>query len=242
MVVPSVPWPDFSKRSHAPEIMDRSDVPPLALEAALTDIAKVNRFLGGSASLFAGLKKLTQAEIPFPKHILDLGCGGGDLTYEMAQWVNTYHPGTKVTGVDLLPTAIDFAKARHHAPGLDFAVGDAFHLQVKDPEQTLLTCSMFLHHLSDAEIGKFLEHAHTAGFGSVILNDLHRHFLAFWGFRLLAVLGRFSPVATHDGAVSVCRSFVRSDWQALVQGTGWHVASLQWHWAFRWTVVLKRNV
>jgi 2-polyprenyl-3-methyl-5-hydroxy-6-metoxy-1,4-benzoquinol methylase len=242
MDVPSLPWPNFAHRSETPELMDRPDIPPAELEAALFDIAKVNYFLGGSASLLSGLKKLTQDERPFPKQILDLGCGGGDLTIDMARWVHAHYPDTQVTGIDLLPSAIAFAQKRHLMPGLSFAVGDAFHLQAERPDETLLTCSMFLHHLQNQDIQRLLTNAYKAGFGAMVINDLHRHFWAYWGFRGISALARFSPMATYDGAVSVSRSFIRSDWNALVSPTGWHLASLQWHWAFRWTVVLKRNV
>lgn len=242
MDVPSLPLPDFSRRSEAQEVMDRPDLDATSLHAALVDIARVNKFLGGSASLFAGLKQLDRDGSTFPRHILDLGCGGGDLTAQMARWVCVHHPETTVTGIDLLPSAIAFANARHQVAGLHFCEGDAFNLQTEQPDQTLLTCSMFLHHLTDAEIRRFLDNAYRNRFAAVVLNDLHRHFLAYWGFRGLAALARFSPVATHDGAISVSRSFIRADWDALIDQTGWRIASLQWHWAFRWTVVLKRNV
>ncbi|NND83799.1 MAG: class I SAM-dependent methyltransferase [Acidimicrobiia bacterium] len=48
--------------------------------------------------------------------VLDLGCGGGQLTAEIAE------AGASVTGVDLLPDLIDRARARY--PGIEWVVGD----------------------------------------------------------------------------------------------------------------------
>ncbi len=43
-----------------------------------------------------------------PATLVDLGCGPGDLTYEIAE----FHPNTKVTGIDNSSEMLSFAKTR----------------------------------------------------------------------------------------------------------------------------------
>lgn len=58
------------------------------------------------------------------ERILDLGCGTGELTAQIAG------SGAVVTGVDASPDMIAGARARH--PGLTFEVGNAHHLTFQE--------------------------------------------------------------------------------------------------------------
>ena len=63
-------------------------------------------------------------------HVLDVGCGDGKITAEVAEGV----PGGAVVGVDPSTAMIDFAR-EHFAgdhPNLSFAVGDVTRLAYRD--------------------------------------------------------------------------------------------------------------
>jgi hypothetical protein len=68
------------------------------------------------------------------------------------------------------------------------------------------------------------------------INDLHRHRLAWLGFRVLAGVLRWHPIVRHDGALSVRRAFVRADWTRLLAAAGVEGAQVRWHVPFRWGV------
>jgi hypothetical protein len=68
-----------------------------------------------------------------------------------------------------------------------------------------------------------------------LINDLHRHWLAWAGFRLLAFVLRWHPIVAHDGALSVRRAFTRAELEALLAAAGVQ-AEIRWHFPFRWTV------
>jgi SAM-dependent methyltransferase len=81
--------------------------------------------------------------------ILDLGCGTGDLVLEMAE------RGHEAWGVDMVPRAIDQAKAKARLRGLDqesaFLVGDALEIEhLNRTFGTVLDCGLF-HTFSDPE-------------------------------------------------------------------------------------------
>lgn len=222
------------------ELMDRPDVGEKALTGALRDIARVNRMLGGSKVLISALNRLRKTSYQ-PRFIVDAGCGGGDLTFEMARWVQKNWPETLVKGMDLHPLIIPFARKNFQLKNLSFDLQDVTKLKEINLSQVLLTCSMFLHHLKDDEIRNFFIRMHEQPVDYIIINDLHRNILAYWGFRLLALLARFSPMARFDGAASVMRGFKKTDWIRYAENTGWEIMHCRWRWAFRWELILKRK-
>lgn len=79
--------------------------------------------------------------------VLDVGCGTGDNVLEMAE------RGHEAWGIDIVPMAIDQAKAKARLRGLEatFLVGDAMELHCLERTfDTVLDCGFF-HGLSDAE-------------------------------------------------------------------------------------------
>ncbi|MDR6227185.1 methyltransferase domain-containing protein [Desmospora profundinema] len=59
------------------------------------------------------------------ERILDIGCGTGDLTFEIAQ------SGALPVGIDLAPSMIETAKRKH--PDIPFAVKNMVHYQTSEP-------------------------------------------------------------------------------------------------------------
>ncbi|HEY2074035.1 MAG TPA: class I SAM-dependent methyltransferase [Gaiellaceae bacterium] len=51
--------------------------------------------------------------------VLDVGCGKGELAYDLAT-----RGGARVTGIDISRPSLDFARARFQADGLEFVEGD----------------------------------------------------------------------------------------------------------------------
>jgi 2-polyprenyl-3-methyl-5-hydroxy-6-metoxy-1,4-benzoquinol methylase len=75
--------------------------------------------------------------------VLDVGCGKGELAYDLAT-----RSGAQVTGVDWNPAALRFARERFRAPGLDFVESDIF---AWEPAHSfdVVVLSNVLEHLSD---------------------------------------------------------------------------------------------
>jgi SAM-dependent methyltransferase len=68
--------------------------------------------------------------LPEKARVLDVGAGTGEFSARIA----AAFPRSQVTGVELLPSSVERARARHAAlaPRLSFEVGDAFHLAQPD--------------------------------------------------------------------------------------------------------------
>ncbi len=70
----------------------------------------------------------------------------------------------------------------------------------------------------------------------ILVNDLHRHPMAYVGIWLLSRALRMAPMVQHDGPMSVRRGFRKEELKTLAHKTGLSPSFIQWHWAFRWTL------
>jgi SAM-dependent methyltransferase len=81
------------------------------------------------------------------RRALDVGCGTGGITVELAR------RGFDVTGIDHSPAMMEVARRKVEAlPGdvkVDFRSGDVRDLPFEDASFDLLTCQGVLHHLTD---------------------------------------------------------------------------------------------
>jgi SAM-dependent methyltransferase len=68
------------------------------------------------------------AAIGTPAAILDVGCGTGSLTLALAEAV----PGAHITGIDVSPAFVDYARSRTSDRRLKFEQGDAVALPYAD--------------------------------------------------------------------------------------------------------------
>ena len=88
-------------RSNKTELMDDFSSSGEVLRNTLDKIAIINKWLGGTHVIINGLRKLLNNH---PKEkaltIVDLGCGGGDLLRDVAQFGIRNGYSFKVIGVD----------------------------------------------------------------------------------------------------------------------------------------------
>jgi hypothetical protein len=64
---------------------------------------------------------------------------------------------------------------------------------------------------------RFMEREAAVGW---MVNDLHRHWLAYHGFPWLARLAGWHRIVREDGQLSIARSFRRADWRGLLEKAG----------------------
>ena len=108
----------------------------------------------------------------FESPVLDLGCGTGDNTIELARH------GLVVKGLDAVPEALERARKKMEKAGLkqppEFVLGDALRLaESRLKARTVLDCALF-HTFSDEERGEYIR-----GLGAVLSPGGRLHILSF---------------------------------------------------------------
>jgi len=174
--------------------------------------------------------------------IVDLGTGGGDLPRAIVDWARKKGVSVEVTGVDANPFMVEFSRQKAtDYPEISFEVVDIFAPGFRAREWDVAICSLFCHHFPGPALVDLFRQMRQQSRLALVINDLHRHRLAWWGIRFLTWLFRGSYLVRHDGPLSVLRAFKRSELEALLQEAGLPKYSLRWKWAFRWQLIVGKD-
>jgi 2-polyprenyl-3-methyl-5-hydroxy-6-metoxy-1,4-benzoquinol methylase len=170
-----------------------------------------------------------------PLSILDIACGHGDLLRAIRRWADRRGLRPTLQGIDLNPQGAAVAAAAT-PPGMaiEYITGDVFaYSPAMLPD--LIVTSQFTHHLTDGDVVKFLSWLESHAARAWFIADLHRHFLAYYGFPVLARIAGWHRIVRQDGQISIARSFRKADWQRYLAEAG-IPASIKWSFPFRYCV------
>ena len=209
---------DFHTRADLSEWMDE----PCSFEEfrdCLRDLRQVNRLTLAYRPTLWWLQQLLRPGAA-PVHIVDVGCGGGDMLRTIELWAQKRGIAVTLTGIDLNPYAA--RAAREFTPAssrIRWITGDAFSYQ-PDLPIGLVISSLFTHHLPEREIPRFLHWMELVATRGWFVNDLHRERLPYYGFMALATVMRWHRFVRHDGPVSIRRAFQHADWRRYLAEAG----------------------
>jgi SAM-dependent methyltransferase len=209
---------NFSRRAHLTELMDE----PCRYEEfrdCLRDLEQVNRITGAYRPTLRWLEQFVGGGNE-PLHIVDVGCGGGDMLRRIEAWARRRGIDVRLTGIDLNPYAARAAREFSSAgSAIEWVTGDAFSYRPSSPV-SIVTSSLFTHHLTDCAIVEFLMWMEKTARRGWFINDLHRMRMPYYGFKMLAWVMRWHRFVRHDGPVSIRRSFLREDWEDYCAAAG----------------------
>lgn len=242
--------------SRQAELMDDPSLATADHLHALSALARINAFSGTAPQLAAAIRRLTAPALPLdrPLEIVDVACGGGDVTLALArrlarQQRRQGRAGSQVaitlTGIDLSPRAIDRARdLAAQARGADCApVAFAVRDVVADgcPACDVAATSLFLHHLDDADAIRVLQSLAAAARIGVVVSDLLRSRAGL----VLAMLGTTvlssSRVARVDGPLSVRAARTLPEYRNLFDHAGLHGAVIRRTWPERAVITWRRE-
>jgi 2-polyprenyl-3-methyl-5-hydroxy-6-metoxy-1,4-benzoquinol methylase len=226
-------------RTNKEELMDDFSIGGDLLRDTLDKLENINRWLGGNLMTVKALKKVLKNH---PKEqeliIADIGCGHGDILRDVAKFGRKNGYKMKLIGMDANPTAIAYAnELSAEFPEISFKTEDIFSEKFKNREFDVVLATLFLHHFKEAQLVSFLGNTLKQTKIGIVVNDLHRHKLAYYLFMLLAIFIKNNMII-EDGLTSVLRGFKRNE---LV-----HISNklkvkpqISWKWAFRFQWILK---
>ena len=232
---------DTSHRSSEIEIMDDFTMEGILIRDTLDKIEIINRFLGGNTVTIKGLKNLIKNQSKNKTiTIVDLGCGNGDILRDVAKFGRKNNYSFKLIGIDANLAAIEYAKelSKEYSE-LSFKTIDILSEEFKKESYDIVLCTLFLHHFKNEELISFLKTTIEKATIGVVVNDLHRHKLAYYLFKLIGFFIK-NKMVRQDGLISVLRAFKRKDLENISTQIKVHF-SIQWKWAFRYLWILKKD-
>jgi 2-polyprenyl-3-methyl-5-hydroxy-6-metoxy-1,4-benzoquinol methylase len=230
--------PDLFERATGQERMDDLAIGGEELAAALRQLRLINRALGAARPTLAGVRHLwRRAGRPKQLHLLDVGAASGDPNHLLLRWAKRTGIDLRITLLELNPETCDHAR-RYWAdePRVSVQQGDLFALVPGAAD--LITAGMVLHHFPTPQVAEALRCLARGARLGVVVNDLHRHQIAWCFIRGATALLSRNPMIRHDAPLSVARGFSRADLAALRREPG--LAGLRFTWAplFRWLLLL----
>jgi SAM-dependent methyltransferase len=237
-------WPlgQLARRCRRPELMDQPGLDRAEHARALEGLRRINWLSRSHMILWPSIAGLAQIAPCTLIRVLDVASGGGDVCRALARRANLLHLKVRVDGCDKSPEAVRYAQDRAAAGCLPVQFFTLDALADPIPEgYDVVTCSLFLHHLDDANAVGLLKKMADAAGRLVLVNDLVRggagYALAWVGCRLLSR----SLIVRHDGPASVAAAFAPGEVRELARRAGLESATLTRHWPRRFLLSWYRT-
>ena len=189
---------------------------------------------------------LKYIELPEGCKILDLACGTGDFTIELARrW-----PNTEIIGVDLTPEMLDIAREKLSAiQNATYLTGDAQNLPMLESKQfALIVCAFGFRNVPDK--AKALSECHRllADGGRLVVLELFRPTSRIIGTLVntwLAVVSRiFASGASTEYRYlrrSVANTVTATDFITMAEGIGFSVCRSSFFLPAATCITLKKE-
>jgi SAM-dependent methyltransferase len=199
-------------------MMDLPGNPAYLLEEDLRNLRTINRALGAYRAVIRFLDGLCRENATCCFSLLDVGAGSGDMAVAVARWAR--RKGVSVNVVALEADPVTARVARRHTrgfPEISVICADALHPPFSAAAFDFVLASQLLHHFSESEIIESLRKWSVLARGGLLMSDLVRHPLAYYGIRLLTGLFTRNPMTRTDAPLSVQKAFTLAEWRTLFQ-------------------------
>jgi len=227
----------LQQRSYQKEFLDRDDIPFEDIKRNMQELDFINTKLGGHDITLDGIVTLIKDQIHFNSmlNIVEIGCGGGDNLRAIRNWAERIHFPVQLKGIDINPECIAYAKQQKRNRGIEFITSDYKNL-LFDQKADIIFSSLFCHHFTEEELVFMLKWMRQNSHLGFFINDLHRHWLAYYSIKLLTKLFSKSYLVKNDAPLSVQRGFKRKEWNIIFKQAGIRNFNCKWQWAFRWLI------
>ena len=232
--------PNFSQRSNLPELMDQLNVEAHEIYQALRELEIVNKLLGGFNVTTNALKKLDLKNIPIT--IADFGSGGGDVLRKIADWASKNKMNVKLVGVDFNALMTEYSlKHSKEYSNISFKTMNVFDETLLHEKIDIVTSTLFCHHFDDEDLIKLIVRMNKISRKAVIINDLHRHWFAYYSIKWITAIFSKTYLVKYDAALSVARSLTKKEWKIILFKAGIKNYTIKWMWAWRWQIIIKSD-
>ncbi|HCW08811.1 MAG TPA: SAM-dependent methyltransferase [Cytophagales bacterium] len=205
----------------------------------LRELDFINQWLGGNAVTLNALHKIFKS-ISRDKSItiIDLGCGSGEMLRLISKKAISEKRSVVLTGIDANPHVIDYAIAHSRNENIAFKAQNILSDEFKSQSFDIIIATLFLHHFTNEQLVEIFASLKNQARVAVVVNDIHRHPLAYYSIQWLTLLFSKSSMVKYDAPLSVLRAFKKNELKEILQKAGIDHYVLKWKWAFRWQLII----
>lgn len=232
--------PDFSTRSDEVEVMDDLDCAGEVLEQTLRELEFINKWLGGNKITLSAIGQLVKLSPGKVITIADLGCGSGGMLRIIDSWGRRENLNLNLIGIDANPNIIDIAKSNlKDCPHIHLRTLNILSKEFQEQQYDIVIGTLFYHHFPDEQLTEFFKRLKQQVSLGYIINDIHRHWLAYYAIKILTQFFSKSSMVKYDAPLSVLRAFKKTDLKKILQSSQNFDFTIRWKWAFRWQVIAR---
>jgi 2-polyprenyl-3-methyl-5-hydroxy-6-metoxy-1,4-benzoquinol methylase len=232
----------IAQRCREAELMDSPELDRSQHLGALAGLRRINVVSRSAATLWPFLVTVSRTIQPNPLRVLDLACGSGDIVMALAERARRAGIAIQCDGCDTSPVAVDTAEREARRLGLQSV---SFHQRNVLKDQLprgyhVVTCSLFMHHLSDEQAVDLLRRMAAATNDMLLISDLRRTLV---GLAMAWVASRAltrSPVVRVDAIRSVAAAFTESEISRVADCSELHNFRLVRRWPQRWVLSWRK--
>jgi Methyltransferase domain len=214
------------KRRPAHELLDSDSGTAEEVAASLRDLRSFNERFGGIETTRELIRTVIRETGKMQLSLLEAASGTGFVPTRAARELEP-------DGLRLRITLLD--RAITHLPkggGAQAIVADALTLPFADAAFDLVSCSLFLHHLSSDQAVQFGREALRVSRIAVLVNDLVRHPLHL-GLAYAGMPFFRSRLTRHDAPASVRQAYTVEEMRDLLVRSGAARVGMQTRYLFR---------
>jgi ubiquinone/menaquinone biosynthesis C-methylase UbiE len=207
------------QRIQTEELLDSDQWSGAEVACALGAIGRVNRLYGGNRMHKRLFRRVCSKFTVKKLQVLEVASGYADVLQAASLTLKKQNVSLEIS---LLDRCAKHLPQRHnwhkdlHPPKL--MTGDALQMDLPDNSVDVVSCCLFLHHLSVDEARAFLREALRVSRVAVLINDVERKRVNYF----LSHLYRFmdpSRLSRHDGPASVRQAYTFKEMQDLLKET-----------------------
>ncbi len=225
-------------RIYEEELLDAGDGTDEDVARSLSDLRRINRFLGGQKVLLRAISSCLESPNLRQVSLLDVGTGSADMPMAVAR-------NCRLRGVDTFIAAVDLSERHLRVARAQLGVSSEVHLVRADSLQLpfparsfdFVTASLFLHHFRDEDVVRLLADFGRIARRAVIVNDLVRNLVPYYFTRIAFPLLGTSFLTQNDGPVSVLRGFTVDEMRNLTERAGLRIREMKRLFPYRLLMV-----
>ena len=209
------------KRIYEEELLDAGEGTDEDVARSLSDLRRINRFLGGRRVVPRALSSCLDGLNTKRVSLLDVGTGSADIPMAAAALCRERGFEPFVAAVDLSERNLRVARERLGVSSdIHFVRADSLKLPFAARSFDFVTASLFLHHFRDEDVVRLLADFGRIARRAVIVNDLVRNLVPYYFTRIAGPFLAWSFLTRNDGPVSVLRGFTADELDELAGRAG----------------------